>query len=116
MTESPLGQWRYFVNARRPVVIHAFDSLTDAKRRITYTADTTTDLPGQRLIDEGERPRDQVAQAAHDNSGIVYDYYATNFQRDSIDGQGGAIAPTVHFDSSQEEAENAAWSPASSSR
>ncbi len=109
MTESPLGQWRYFVNARRPVVIHAFDSLADAKRRITYTADNTTDLPGQRLIDEGERSRDQVAQAAHDNSGIVYDYYATNFQRDSIDGQGGAIVSTVHFGSSQEEAENAAW-------
>jgi Zn-dependent metalloprotease len=109
MTESPIGQWRYFVNARRPAVIHAFDSLADAKRRITYTADNTTDLPGQPLIDEGERSRDQVAQAAHDNAGVVYDYYAANFQRDSIDGQGGAIVSTVHFGSSQEEAENAAW-------
>src|SRR6185436_13237031 len=27
MTQKPLGQWRSFVNAMRPTVIHAFDSL-----------------------------------------------------------------------------------------
>jgi hypothetical protein len=33
MTASPLGQWRYFVNARRPVVVHRFDSIAEGKRR-----------------------------------------------------------------------------------
>lgn len=109
LTESPLGEWRIFVNARRPVVIHAFDSLNEAKRRVTYTARNSTRLPGSRLIDEGERSRDEVAQAAHDSAGVVYDYFFNNFQRDSIDGQGGTIVSTVHFGSSQEDAENAAW-------
>src|SRR5258706_1869822 len=109
MTEAPLGQWRYFVNARRPAVVHAFDSLNEAKRRVTFSADNTTDLPGRQLIDEGERSRDQVAQAAHDAAGIVYDYYFKNFQRDSVDGKGLPIVSTVHFGSSEEDAENAAW-------
>lgn len=109
MTEKPLGQWRFFINARRPLVIHAFDSVTDAKRRITYTASNSTRLPGRRLIDEGERSRDPVAQAAHDGAGTVYDYYAANFKRDGIDDQGSPIVSTVHFGRDDEEAENAAW-------
>ncbi|MEN9937486.1 MAG: hypothetical protein RLZZ387_4065 [Chloroflexota bacterium] len=109
LTTAPLGQWRVFVHARRPLVVHAFDSLANAKRRITYTAGNTTRLPGRKLIDEGERSRDPVAQAAHDGAGIVYDYFFTNFQRDSIDGQGSPIVSTVNFGSDEQDAENAAW-------
>jgi Zn-dependent metalloprotease len=109
LTERPLGQWRFFVHAQRPLVVHAFDSLSNAKRRVTYTAGNSTRLPGRKLIDEGERSRDPVAQAAHDGAGIVYDYFFNNFQRDGIDGQGGAIVSTVNFGSSAEDAENAAW-------
>jgi bacillolysin len=109
MTATPLGQWRSFVNAMRPTVIHAFDSLTEAKRRVTFTADNSTDIPGRQLIDEGERSRDPVAQAAHDAAGVVYDYYLNTFQRDSIDGRGMPIVSTVHFGSDSEDSENAAW-------
>jgi Zn-dependent metalloprotease len=109
MSEAPLGQWRYFVNARRAAVVHGFNSLADAKRRVTFTADSTTELPGRQLIDEGERSRDPVAQAAQDGAGIVYDYYINNFKRDSVDGQGLPIVSTVHFGSDPEDAENAAW-------
>jgi Zn-dependent metalloprotease len=109
MTTSPLGQWRYFVHARRPAVVHAFDSLANAKRRITYTADNTTDIPGRKLIDEGQRSRDQVAQAAHDGAGIVYDYYFNTFKRRGIDNRDSPIVSTVHFGSNPEESENAAW-------
>ena len=109
MTENPLGQWKSFVYARRPYVIHAFDSLANAKRRVTHDAGNSTRLPGRKLIDEGERSRDEVAQAAHDNAGIVYDYFFKNFKRDSIDGQGLPIVSTVHYGRSAEDAENAAW-------
>lgn len=109
LTSAPLGEWRFFVHAQRPLVVHVIDRLASAKRRVTYTAGNTTRLPGRKLIDEGERSRDPVAQAAHDGAGIVYDYYFSNFQRDSIDGQGGPIISTVNYGSDEADAENAAW-------
>jgi Zn-dependent metalloprotease len=109
MTSSPLGQWRFFVNARRPAVTHAYDSVEPIKRRITFSAQNTTRLPGVRIIDEGERSRDEIAQAAHDGAGVVYDYYFERFGRDAINGQGGPMVSTVNYGSSPEEAENAAW-------
>ncbi|CAG0935502.1 bacillolysin [Thermoflexales bacterium] len=109
MTHSPLGQWRYFVNARRAQVVHQFDSLTHDKRRMTYSADNSTDIPGRLLIDEGERSKDAIAQAAHDGAGQVYDYYFDTFQRDGLDDQGSPLVSTVHYGNDPEDAENAAW-------
>jgi Zn-dependent metalloprotease len=109
LTQKPLGQWRSFVNAMRPTVIHAFDSLSQAKRRVTFSADNSTEIPGRQLIDEGERSRDPVAQAAHDGAGVVYDYFLRTFQRDSLDGRGLPLVSTVHYGSDSEDAENAAW-------
>jgi Zn-dependent metalloprotease len=109
MTDSPLGQWRYFVNARRAQIVHQFDSAAHDKRRITYTADNSTDIPGRLLIDEGERSKDAIAQAAHDGAGKVYDYYFNTFKRDGLDDQGGPLVSTVHYGSDAEDAENAAW-------
>ena len=109
MTDSPLGQWRYFVNARRAQIVHQFDSAAHDKRRMTYTADNSTDIPGRLLIDEGERSKDAIAQAAHDGAGKVYDYYFNTFQRDGLDDQGGPLVSTVHYGSDPDDAENAAW-------
>ena len=41
----------------------------------------------------GNAPTD----AAHDNAGIVYNYYQTTFGRDSYDGAGHEIRSTTHF-------------------
>lgn len=110
MTVSPLGQWSYFINARRPAVTHAFDSAEHVKQRETYSADNNTDIPGRLLISEGERSsRDAVAQAAHDGAGKVYDYYFNTFKRDGVDGQGGTLVSTVHYGTDPQDAENAAW-------
>ncbi|CAA9584065.1 MAG: hypothetical protein AVDCRST_MAG88-3700, partial [uncultured Thermomicrobiales bacterium] len=108
-TASPLGQWRYFVNARRPAVVHRFDSLAYDKQRRTYTAQNTESIPGRLVIEEGQRSRDEVAQAAHDGAGRVYDYYFNNFRRDGIDGRGSPLVSTVHYGDDPAEAENAAW-------
>ena len=93
MTNAPLGQWRYFVNARRAQVVHQFDSAAHGKRRMTHSADNSTDIPGRLLIDEGERSRDAIAQAAHDGAGKVYDYYFNTFKRDGLDDQGSPWCP-----------------------
>lgn len=109
MTMSPLGQWRYFVHARRPLVVHRFDSVENGKFRRTFSAQNSTDIPGRLVVEEGERSRDAVAQAAHDGAGKVYDYYATTHRRDGIDGRGSPMVSTVHFGSDPQDAENAAW-------
>lgn len=109
MTEHPLGEWRYFVNARKPVVTARFNNVASDKVRETYTAENSTDIPGRLLVSEGERSRDAIAQAAHDGAGKVYDYYANTFKRDGIDGQGGKMVSTVHYGSDIEDADNAAW-------
>jgi len=110
MTHSPLGEWRYFVNARKPVVTHRFNNVASDKIRETYTANNSTDMPGRLLISEGERStRDPIAQAAHDGAGKVYDYYFGTFKRDSVDGQGGKMVSSVHYGSDPEDAENAGW-------
>ncbi|MFL5734293.1 MAG: M4 family metallopeptidase [Chloroflexia bacterium] len=109
VTTEPLGDWTFFVNARRPVVTHAIDAAEDAKLRETYTADNTEDIPGRLLIQEGERSRDPIAQAAQDNAGKVYDYYFNTFKRDGVDGRGSPMVSTVHYGSDPETAENAAW-------
>jgi Zn-dependent metalloprotease len=109
LTTSPLGESTIFVNARRPVLVHAIDSAENAKLRRTYTARNGTDIPGRLLAEEGERPSDQVALAAHDAAGKVYDYYSNTFHRDSIDGHGMPMVSTVHYGSDPEDAENAAW-------
>ncbi|WP_129629439.1 M4 family metallopeptidase [Candidatus Oscillochloris fontis] len=109
LTERPLSQWRFFVNAGRPLVVHAIDEVMPIKRRKTYSARNGTSIPGRLVIDEGERSNDPVAQVAHDGAGIVYDYYMQHFKRDAYDGQGSAMVSTVHYGSDPEDAENAAW-------
>lgn len=109
LTTSPMGEWTSFVNARRPVVVHAVDSLADAKNRQTYSARNGTDIPGRLLAQEGERTKDAVGQAAHDAAGKVYDYYLNTFKRDGVDGQGSPMVSTVHFGTDPQDAENAAW-------
>lgn len=110
LTDAPLGQWYYFVNARRPVVTHRFDAVNNAKLRRTYSADNRPTVPGRLIIEEGERARnDPIAQAAHDNAGKVYDYFYNTFKRDGIDGRGSPMVSTVHYGSDPEDAENAAW-------
>lgn len=109
LVTSPLAEWIFFVNARRASVTHVIENREQLRRRRTFTARNTEDIPGRLLIDEGERSSDPIAQAAHDGAAKVYDYYFNNFKRDSVDGQGAPLVSTVHFGSDPSEAENAAW-------
>ncbi len=109
ITTSPLGEWDVFVNARKPRIVHVINTSESAMRRRTFSARNSTNIPGRLMIDEGERSRDPVAQAAHDGAKKVYDYYFNTFKRDSIDGQGMPLISTVNYGSDPDDAENAAW-------
>ncbi len=67
----------------------------------TYTANDSSSLPGTFLCDQG-KPNctggsDSHADAAHTYALGVYNLYATQFNRDSIDNQGMTIVSSVHY-------------------
>jgi Zn-dependent metalloprotease len=110
LNTRPLGSWNIFVNARKAgAVAQATEQGGTLKRRVTYTAQGTSEIPGWKLADEGEIPRDAIARAAHEGAGKVYDYFFNNFKRDSIDGRGMPLVSTVNWGESPQEQENAAW-------
>lgn len=109
LATRPLGGWMFYVDARREAIVQSLNTTHDAKRRQTYTANNSTNIPGRLVADEGTLPRDQIAQAAHDGAGKVYDFYFNNFKRDSLDGHGMALVSSVHYGNDPQDAENAAW-------
>ncbi|QRO00794.1 M4 family metallopeptidase [Archangium violaceum] len=87
-----------FIDAETGEVVREFDNLQTGRNRKTYTAATRTTLPGTLLRSEGQAPvSDAVANAAHDNAGFTYDFYFSNFGRDSYDGAGGTLSSSVHY-------------------
>jgi Zn-dependent metalloprotease len=56
---------------------------------------------------EGQRPAsDKAVNQAYDGLGATYNYYWSNFQRDSIDGQGLPLLGLVHYATNYD---NAFW-------
>jgi len=69
--------------------------------RETYTA-KNKELPdgelGTIIRKEGQGPSgDKAVDWAHDNAGVVYDFYKNVLNRDSLDGQGMVLKSTAHF-------------------
>jgi len=77
-----------------------------AKNRRTYTCNNGTTLPGTLLISEGGSSTDTVAQAAHTNAGITYDYYWVKHSRDSYNNAGATLNSSVHYSTNYN---NAFW-------
>lgn len=69
------------------------------KHRTIYDAQTTTNLPGTQVLDEGGPPNADVAVTeAYNYSGDTYDFYSTVFNRNSVDDHGLTLISTVHYD------------------
>jgi Zn-dependent metalloprotease len=107
-SSEPFGLWNVFVDALDGDVLRAYNDLHTARDRITYTNANDSDcnqhgapactLPGTELRNElGAPVGDPVADDTHANTGTVYDYYSTNFGRDSYDRLGHTLRSTVHF-------------------
>ncbi len=89
-----------FVDAHTGEVVWSFDNLETGRNRNTYTAKNRTTLPGTLLRTESQGPvSDAVANQAHDNAGLTYDYYLARHNRDSYNGSGATITSSVHYKS-----------------
>ncbi len=96
----------HFIDAHTGEQLYTFSQIRSALFRKTYTAKNESSLPGE-LLSETQMAADEVARAAYENMGIVYDYYKNNFGRDSYDNRGSPLVSTVHF---QRNYNNSFWS------
>ena len=97
----------HFVDAHTGEQLYKFSQIRSALFRKTYTAKNEASLPGELLLENDQTAVDEVARAAHEHMGIVYDYYKNNFGRDSYDNKGSPLVSTVHF---QRNYNNSFWS------
>jgi Zn-dependent metalloprotease len=77
------------------------------KRTIYDQQHDTIQTPGKVVRREGQRPSsDKAVNQAYDGLGATYNYYWSNYQRDSIDGQGLPLLGLVHYGTDYD---NAFW-------
>jgi Zn-dependent metalloprotease len=68
------------------------------QRTIYDQQHSTVQTPGKVVRAEGQPAvADTAVNQAYDGFGFTYDFYWSNFQRDSIDGQGQPILGMVHY-------------------
>jgi bacillolysin len=98
------------VDAQRGSIALHFNQIETAKNRMTYNASNGLVLPGTLVCNEANTclspPNDSHVAAAHLYAGDTYDFYASNFGRDSLDNAGLTLTSVVHFDSGYQ---NAYW-------
>jgi Zn-dependent metalloprotease len=96
------------IDARGGDVALHFNQIADAKQRhicnMSNARDTNTnpddncDQAGERVRNEGDGPTgDTDVDLAYNFSGATYDYYFSNFGRDSIDGAGMPLISLVKY-------------------
>ena len=101
-TNEPLGRWLYFIDAPTGGITYNFNNLPHVRNRQIYDANgacSTSSLPGSLVAIEatgGTLPAGP-AKDAFDYSGAAYDYYLSQFGRDSYDGSGAPIITSVKF-------------------
>lgn len=77
------------------------------KDRVIYDAKNGSNLPGTIVRKEGEGPTADVAvNEAYDGSGVTYDLFNNEYERNSIDGNGMRLDSTVHY---RQGYDNAFW-------
>ena len=75
--------------------------------REVYDGQKKARLPGKLVRSEGQGPvTDPVVNEVYDGAGAVYDLYAKQYGRDSLDGQGLKLIQTVHH---RRNYDNAFW-------
>ncbi len=101
------------VDAERGSVPVHFNQIETARNRTTYTANNTTALPGTLVCNESNPScagGDADAVAAHVYAGDTYNFYQSNFGRDSLDNAGLTLVSTVHYGDANYQ--NAFWNGA----
>jgi bacillolysin/thermolysin len=94
-------RWQLYVDAESGEVLDRWSLVHSALNRETVDSQTG------KVRTEGQAPTgDAVLDKAHDNAKGVYDYFQSNFKRDSIDGRGMKLKSVVHYGSNYN---NAFW-------
>ena len=91
------------IDAHTGAISLHFNQVHLAKSRNTHDAEGSDTLPGTLICSEGDAFPDCAASDAdainaHDFAGDAYEFYAAMHARDGIDGAGGTIVSTVHWD------------------
>jgi bacillolysin len=93
-------------DARTGAVIDRLNRLEAAKNRKVYNMNGSTST-GTLARSEGQAASSNAdVNNAYNNTGATYDYYKSNFGRDSYDGAGAALLSFVHYGVGYE---NAFW-------
>lgn len=67
-------------------------------KRLIYTAENSSNLPGKLIRKEGSVPLgDPAVDEVYDALGITYKFFHTEFGRDSIDDRGMPLEAIVHY-------------------
>jgi hypothetical protein len=67
-------------------------------KRLIYTAENSSNLPGKLIRKEGSAPLgDPAVDEVYDALGITYEFFHTEFGRDSIDDRGMPLEAIVHY-------------------
>ena len=98
-------RWQMYVDAQSGDVLDKWSLVQNTLQRQTIDAKTG------KVRKEGDAPtNDAPLDAAHDHAKDVYDFYSTQFGRDSIDGKGMGLKSNVHYGNSYN---NAFWNGSS---
>jgi Zn-dependent metalloprotease len=82
-------------------------SVSNKLNRTIFDAHNADDLPGILIRYEGGKTRGgKPVSEAYDYSGLTYDFYKIEYERNSIDGRGMRLDSTVHY---SQEYNNAFW-------
>jgi hypothetical protein len=78
-----------------------------APQRVIHSADGTENLPGRAVRSDADAPTgDQSVDEAFDSSAQVWNLFAEQFNRASVDGKGSTLSVTVHYGQNYD---NAFW-------
>ncbi len=89
----------YVVDAHTGEVLTTYNELNTDRDRQIHDAGGGVNLPGDLVRSEGEEKPigDEDADNAYDFLGDTYDYFSSNFGRDSFDDKGATLVATVHY-------------------
>ncbi|HVD41476.1 MAG TPA: M4 family metallopeptidase [Solirubrobacterales bacterium] len=88
----------YAIDAVSGKVLQVIDKSTEARNRLVYNANHTFTLPGTLARSEGQAATgDTDVDNAYTFSGDTYDFYWTEFGRDSYNGKGATLKSTAHY-------------------
>jgi vibriolysin len=91
---------RVYVDVETGALVEHHPQIHHARNRNTHSANNGSALPGTLKRTETQPPiGDPSCDAAHDNAGLVYDFYKVMFGRDGINNAGMAIVSTCHYSS-----------------